>query len=95
MAKIDVSKLKHVLVYSPLHFYYEVADDGTKILRHIRVNTRSFDVEGLPLSMSDDEFQQLIEGRSDDGKINTIPEMEEYVGKDRQGGVFDGDTLKL
>lgn len=95
MAKPDISKLKHVLVYPPLHFYYDVADDGTKVLRHIRVNRYSFDVEGLPISMSDEEFQQLVEGRTEDGKINTIPEIEEYVEKDSRSGVFDGDTLKL
>lgn len=95
--KTDLSTLKHVLINAPLHFYYEVTDDGTKVLRHIRVNNRAFDVPagGISISMSPEEFQQLIEGYSDDGKINTIPEMEEYISHDSQGGVFDGNTLKL
>lgn len=40
----DITKLKHVLVPSTLHFYYETTDDGTDVLRHIRVNQRTFEV---------------------------------------------------
>ena len=40
----DLTKLKHALVNAPLHFYYEVTDDGTNVLRHIRVQQRNFDV---------------------------------------------------
>lgn len=39
-----MTKLKHLLVPSTLHFYYETQDDGTNVLRHIRVNQRTFDV---------------------------------------------------
>lgn len=38
----DLSKLKHVYVDGPLHLYYETAEDGTNVLRHIRVNQRTF-----------------------------------------------------
>ena len=34
----DLTKLSHLLVTSTLHMYYETLDDGTKVLRHIRVN---------------------------------------------------------
>lgn len=44
MATPDLTKLKHALVNAPLHFYYEVMDDGTNVLRHIRVQQRNFDV---------------------------------------------------
>lgn len=44
MATPDLTKLKHALVNAPLHFYYEVMDDGTNVLRHIRVQQRKFDV---------------------------------------------------
>jgi len=42
--KPDLSKLKHHLVNSPLHFYTEVTDDGTEVLRHIRVQQKNFKV---------------------------------------------------
>lgn len=38
----DLSRLKHTLVNAPLHFYSEVGDDGTEVLRHIRVQQRTF-----------------------------------------------------
>ena len=40
----DLSKMKHYLVNAPLHFYTETADDGTEVLRHIRVQQRVFNV---------------------------------------------------
>ena len=36
--------MNHYLVNAPLHFYTERADDGTEVLRHIRVQQRTFDV---------------------------------------------------
>ena len=45
MAKqTDLSKLKHVYVDGPLHLYYETTADGTNVLRHIRVNQRTYNV---------------------------------------------------
>ena len=44
MAKPDLSKLKHSLVNSPMHFYTEVKEDGTEVLRHIRVQQKNFEV---------------------------------------------------
>lgn len=49
----------------------------------------------VTLDMTGDEFKTLIEGRTDDGKINTVPEMEDYVNDDANSGVFDGNNLKL
>ena len=40
----DLTKLQHYLAYPPLHFYYEIDKDGNQVLRHIRVQQRSFDV---------------------------------------------------
>ena len=37
--------MKHYLVNAPLHFYTETADDGTEVLRHIRVQQRGFNVD--------------------------------------------------
>ena len=37
--------MKHYLVNAPLHFYTETADDGTEVLRHIRVQQRVFNVD--------------------------------------------------
>ena len=36
--------MNHYLVNAPLHFYTERADDGAEVLRHIRVQQRTFDV---------------------------------------------------
>ena len=44
MATPDLSKLQHALVNSPMHFYYEVKDDGTAVLRHIRVQQKNYEV---------------------------------------------------
>lgn len=44
MAIPDLTKLKHALVNAPLHFYYEVTNNGAEVLRHIRVQQRKFDV---------------------------------------------------
>ena len=43
MAK-DLSQLEHYLANTPLHFYYEKKEDGTQVLRHIRVQQRTFEV---------------------------------------------------
>ena len=40
----DLSNLQHFLAYPPLHFYYETDEDGNQVLRHIRVQQRSFEV---------------------------------------------------
>ena len=49
MATPDLQQLKHALVNAPLHFYTEVKDDGTEILRHIRVQMKVYEVpaEGI------------------------------------------------
>lgn len=45
MAKTeDLSKMQHYLAYPPLHFYYEIDKNGKQVLRHIRVQQRSFEV---------------------------------------------------
>ena len=44
MATPDLSKLQHALVNSPMHFYTEVKEDGTEVLRHIRVQQKNFKV---------------------------------------------------
>lgn len=44
MATPDLSQLKHALVNAPLHFYTEVKEDGTEVLRHIRVQQKTYDV---------------------------------------------------
>jgi hypothetical protein len=36
--------MNHYLVNAPLHFYTERTDDGAEVLRHIRVQQRTFDV---------------------------------------------------
>jgi hypothetical protein len=58
MAKTtDISSLKHVLAQQ-LHLYYEPQDDGTNVLRHIRVHQRTFNVpsEGITIDTLPDDF---------------------------------------
>jgi len=58
MAKTtDLSSLKHVLAHQ-LHLYYEPQDDGTNVLRHIRVNQRTFNVpsDGITIDTLPDDF---------------------------------------
>ena len=40
MATPDLTKLKHVIAQQ-LHLYYETLEDGTNVLRHIRVHQRT------------------------------------------------------
>jgi hypothetical protein len=40
----DLSEMNHYLAYTPLHFYYEIDKDGNQVLRHIRVQQRTFEV---------------------------------------------------
>jgi len=63
----DLTKLKHALVNAPLHFYYEVTDDGTNVLRHIRVQQRNFDVpaDGVTIDVV------TPDGKIADGKVNS------------------------
>lgn len=42
--KKDLTQLRYVYSASPLHLYYETLKDGTNVLRHIRVNQRTYDV---------------------------------------------------
>ena len=44
MTTPDFSKLNHWLVNAPMHFYTETKDDGTEVLRHIRVQQKNFEV---------------------------------------------------
>lgn len=45
MAKTtDLTKLKHVLVNGPLHFYYATDKDGKRTIRHIRFYQHDFQV---------------------------------------------------
>ena len=58
MAKTtDISSLKHVLAQQ-LHLYYEPQDDGTNVLRHIRVHQRTFNVpsDGITIDTLPDDF---------------------------------------
>lgn len=81
MATPDLSKLKHALVNSPLHFYYEEGADGTRVLRHIRVQQKNFEVpaDGVtidvvpPNSVGSDEIKDggvQMEDLNDEVKEN-------------------------
>lgn len=67
MAKTtDLGSLKHVLAQQ-LHLYYEPQDDGTNVLRHIRVNQRTFNVpsDGITIDTLPDDIigtEQIKDG---------------------------------
>lgn len=54
----DLTGLRHALVYAPLHFYTEVQDDGTEVLRHIRVQKHNYQVpaEGITIDSLPDNI---------------------------------------
>ena len=73
----DLTKLKHLLVPSTLHFYYETQDDGTNVLRHIRVNQRTF---GVPADGSGITIDVLTpDGKIADDKVNSQSIEDETV----------------
>ena len=58
--------MKHMLA-SQLHLYYETQEDGTNVLRHIRVHQRNFEVpsEGISIDSLPDNFigsEQIKDG---------------------------------
>ena len=56
MAKTDLSKLEHMYVNGPLHFYYETDKDGKRVLRHIRFYQHNFQVpaDGITIDVVPD-----------------------------------------
>lgn len=52
MAATDTTKLRHALA-SQLHLYYEPQADGTNVLRHIRVNSRTYKVPEDGITIDD------------------------------------------
>ena len=61
MATPDLTKLRHMYAPGPLHLYFERQANGTNILRHIRVNQRTFQV---PTDVTIDSVgtEQIIDG---------------------------------
>lgn len=76
--KTNLSQYRHALVNAPLHFYTEVQDDGTELLRHIRVQQHNYRMpdEGVTIdSLPDDS----IEGRHiKDGTV-TMDDMSQQL----------------
>lgn len=52
MAQTDLTQLKHTIA-SQLHLYYEPQPDGTNMLRHIRVNQRTYNVPSEGITIDD------------------------------------------
>lgn len=52
MAQTDLSQLKHTLA-SQVHLYYETKDDGTNVLRHVRVHQRTYNVPADGITIDD------------------------------------------
>lgn len=94
MAKTtDLSSMKHMLA-SQLHLYYETQDDGTNVLRHIRVHQRNFEVpsEGISIDSLPDNFigsEQIKDGTMDmaDLSPNVKDSMVKATEKGSKGGI--------
>lgn len=78
MATPDLTKLKHWLVNSPMHFYTEVNADGTEVLRHIRVQQKNFEVpaDGVTIdSVGSPEIKDgSVQMKDLDPRIITTPQ---------------------
>lgn len=64
MATPDISKLRRTMVYS-WELFYEPQTDGTRILRHIRVNNTRYEVpaDGITVDIPNDSVgtEQIID----------------------------------
>lgn len=65
----DLSQLGHVYVDGPLHFYYETAEDGTRILRHIRVNQRTYQVPSDGVTIDTLPADSVGSAQIEDGSV--------------------------
>ena len=67
MAKTtDLTKLEHMYVNGPLHFYYDTDKDGRRVLRHIRFHHHGFEVPADGVTI--DGYPEEVQARLD--KIN-------------------------
>lgn len=63
----DLTKLKHVIAQQ-LHLYYETLEDGTNVLRHIRVHQRTLQ---MPADGGVTVDIVTPEGKIATGKVNS------------------------
>ena len=63
----DITKLKHVIAQQ-LHIYYETLEDGTNVLRHIRVHQRTLQ---MPADGGVTVDIVTPDGKIADGKVNS------------------------
>jgi len=63
----DINKLKHVIAQQ-LHLYYETLEDGTNVLRHIRVHQRTLQ---MPADGGVTVDIVTPDGKIADGKVNS------------------------
>jgi len=78
----DLSKMNHYLVNAPLHFYTERADDGTEVLRHIRVQQRTFDVPADGVTIDTVPPDSVGTSQIEDGSVmmdDLHPEVKESI----------------
>ena len=55
-----LSQFRHSLAYAPIHLYTELQEDGTEVLRHIRVQNHTYEVppEGITIdTLPDDSIE--------------------------------------
>ena len=93
----DLSKLKHSLVNAPLHFYSEVLADGTEVLRHIRVQQRTFatPTDGSGVTIDTVPPDSVGTAQITDGSIQTDDISQQM--KDAINPTYDpsGEGIKL
>lgn len=94
--KPNLSQLKHVLVPSMLHFYYEPTEDGN-VLRHIRVNRHLF---AVPSDITIDSLPDDVvgTGQIQDGSVQPSDlnqEVKEMIDAGNADIVVNDDPVSL
>lgn len=78
----DLLKMNHYLVNAPLHFYTETADDGTEVLRHIRVQQRVFNVPADGITIDTVPPDSVSSRQIEDGSVmldDLNPEVKDSI----------------
>ena len=87
------TQLKYVYTASPLHLYYETLEDGTNVLRHIRVNQRTYQVpaDGITIDVVP---ENSVGSKQIENESVMLEDLNEEV-TDRLTNVYDENTERL
>lgn len=86
--------MNHYLVNAPLHFYTETADDGTEVLRHIRVQQRVFNVPADGITIDTVPPDSVGSRQIEDGSVQ-LEDLNKEVLDNMVGRVTQDDLPEL